>query len=175
MSDYGDPAQEADFRCLRAYSPLHNVRPPPAGTRQYPAFLITTGDHDDRVVPLHSHKLTATLQHVLAGGRPLRASGKPRPPDGPPRTAPRPRACSPCTARMQTCPRPAAAPAGTPDSPQRNPLLTRVEVRAGHGAGKPTSKVIQETADAMAFAAACIGARWAHSAHSTAAPASGPE
>ncbi len=48
------------------------------------------GDHDDRVVPLHSHKLTATLQHVLAGG---------------------------------------------PDAPQRNPLLTRVEVRAGHGAG----------------------------------------
>lgn len=52
--------------------------------------MLRAGDHDDRVVPLHSHKLTATLQHVLAGG---------------------------------------------PDAPQRNPLLTRVEVRAGHGAG----------------------------------------
>ena len=52
--------------------------------------VLRAGDHDDRVVPLHSHKLTATLQHVLAGG---------------------------------------------PDAPQRNPLLTRVEVRAGHGAG----------------------------------------
>ena len=52
--------------------------------------IFHAGDHDDRVVPLHSHKLTATLQHVLAGG---------------------------------------------PNAPQRNPLLTRVEVRAGHGAG----------------------------------------
>ena len=54
------------------------------------SICLHAGDHDDRVVPLHSHKLTATLQHVLAGG---------------------------------------------PDAPQRNPLLTRVEVRAGHGAG----------------------------------------
>ena len=56
--------------------------------------MLRAGDHDDRVVPLHSHKLTATLQHVLAGG---------------------------------------------PDAPQRNPLLTRVEVRAGHGAGADPS------------------------------------
>jgi hypothetical protein len=55
------------------------------------------GDHDDRVVPLHSHKLTATLQHVLVEDA---------------------------------------------ESPQRNPIVTRVEVRAGHGAGKPTEKVI---------------------------------
>ncbi|KAL4854888.1 Prolyl endopeptidase [Chlorella vulgaris] len=117
VSDYGSPDNAKDFECILKYSPLHNVRPPAGGTKQYPAFLITTGSHDDRVVPLHSHKLTATLQHVLAG---------------------------------------------SPDSPQRNPLLTRVEVRAGHGAGKPTSKVIEETADMFAFAAACIGAKWRH-------------
>ena len=78
-------------------------------------MIITTGDHDDRVVPLHSHKLTATLQHVLAGHE---------------------------------------------DSPQRNPLITRIDVRAGHGAGKPTKKVIEEAADSFGFAAKAIGAKW---------------
>ena len=75
----------------------------------------TAGDHDDRVVPLHSLKLLATLQHVLAGA---------------------------------------------PDSHQRNPLLARVEVRAGHGAGKPTDKVIAEATDMFAFAAHAVGASW---------------
>ncbi len=73
------------------------------------------GDHDDRVVPLHSLKLLATLQSVLAGA---------------------------------------------PDSHQRNPLLARVEVRAGHGAGKPTDKVIAEATDMFAFAAHAVGASW---------------
>lgn len=68
------------------------------------------------MVPLHSHKLIAQLQHTLAGSE---------------------------------------------SSAQRNPLLIRVEVRAGHGAGKPTAKVIAETADLLGFAAECIGARWA--------------
>lgn len=95
---------------LLSYSPLHNVAPVPGG--QYPAVLLTTGSHDDRVVPLHSHKLIAELQHVLGGA----------------------------------------------GSAQRNPLLERVEVRAGHGAGKPTAKIIEETADCYAFAAAVIGA-----------------
>lgn len=114
ITDYGNPDKEEDFRYILRYSPVHNVALPADGG-QYPAFLITTGDHDDRVVPLHSHKLTATLQHVLAGA---------------------------------------------PNSPQRNPLLTRIEVRAGHGAGKPTSKVIEEQSDMFAFAAACMGAKW---------------
>jgi prolyl oligopeptidase len=70
-------------------------------------MLLATGDHDDRVVPLHSYKLIAQLQHVLGGG----ASGA----DG--------------------------------SSSQRNPLLIRIEVRAGHGAGKPTQKIIEEAAD----------------------------
>jgi prolyl oligopeptidase len=79
--------------------------------------LLTTGDHDDRVVPLHSHKLTATLQHALAVGP------------------------------------------GAAASRQRNPLLTRVEVRAGHGAGKPTQKVIDEVTDMRPWVAEIAGCR----------------
>lgn len=115
ITDYGDPNKEEEFSYILPYSPLHNVRPPPGG--QYPAMLLATGDHDDRVVPLHSHKLISELQHTLAASDPAA-------------------------------------------SVQRNPLLIRVEVRAGHGAGKPTAKVIQETSDLMAFAAKCMGARW---------------
>lgn len=77
------------------------------------------GSHDDRVVPLHSHKLIATLQHELCGD--------------------------------------------TERSVQRNPLLIRVETRAGHGAGKPTAKIIQEAADSYSFAAKAMGAAWKHS------------
>lgn len=109
ITDYGDPDKEEDFQVLLSYSPLHNVAPVPNG--QYPAMMLTTGH---LVVPLHSHKLIAELQHTLSGN----------------------------------------------SSTQRNPLLERVEVRAGHGAGKPTAKVIEEAADCYAFAAAVIGALW---------------
>ncbi|MGE3345791.1 MAG: prolyl oligopeptidase family serine peptidase, partial [Vicinamibacterales bacterium] len=95
-SDYGDPDNPADREVLLRYSPLHNIRP---GTR-YPATLIVTADHDDRVAPAHSHKFTATLQQAQAG------------------------------------------PA---------PILTRIEVNAGHGAGKPTHMVIAEKRDVWAF------------------------
>jgi prolyl oligopeptidase len=67
VSDYGSPDDPEQFVQALAYSPLHNVRP---GTN-YPATLILTGDHDDRVVPLHSHKFTATLQHAQAGHQPI--------------------------------------------------------------------------------------------------------
>jgi prolyl oligopeptidase len=67
ISDYGDPDDPEQFTVALAYSPLHNIRP---GTR-YPATLVLTGDHDDRVVPLHSHKFTATLQHAQAGNAPI--------------------------------------------------------------------------------------------------------
>ncbi len=67
ISDYGDPDVAEDFATALAYSPLHNVRP---GTA-YPPTLIATGDHDDRVVPLHSHKFTAALQHAQAGDAPI--------------------------------------------------------------------------------------------------------
>lgn len=95
-SDYGSAETQEGFETLVAYSPLHNVRP---GTR-YPPTLVTTADHDDRVVPAHSHKFTATLQAAQAGDA---------------------------------------------------PILTRIETRAGHGAGKPTTKVIEERADVYAF------------------------
>lgn len=67
ISDYGNPDDPEQFRQALAYSPLHNVRP---GTR-YPATLVLTADHDDRVVPLHSHKFTAALQHAQAGDQPI--------------------------------------------------------------------------------------------------------
>ena len=94
--DYGSPQKPDEFKALRAYSPLHNIRK----GGQYPPTFITTSDHDDRVVPGHSFKYTATLQASQAG------------------------------------------PA---------PILIRIETRAGHGAGKPTSKQIDEAADRFAF------------------------
>ncbi|MES1184773.1 MAG: prolyl oligopeptidase family serine peptidase [Myxococcales bacterium] len=65
--DYGSPDDPEDFKALYAYSPLHNLR---EGVK-YPATLITTGDHDDRVVPAHSFKFAAALQHAQAGDAPV--------------------------------------------------------------------------------------------------------
>ena len=101
-SDYGSADNAEDFPYLLAYSPLHNLRP---GT-SYPATLITTGDHDDRVVPAHSFKFAAALQAAQSG------------------------------------------PA---------PALVRIETRAGHGAGKPTAKIIEEAADRWAFLVEVLG------------------
>ncbi len=96
VSDYGSPEDPEQFRVLYAYSPYHNLRPGVC----YPATLITTADHDDRVVPAHSFKYAARLQEV------------------------------------QSCDR---------------PVLIRIQTRAGHGAGKPTSMLIDEYADRWAF------------------------
>lgn len=106
-SEYGTPDEEEDFKTLLKYSPVHNVR---AGVR-FPAMLLMTGDHDDRVVPLHSFKMVAALQHALAG--------------------------SPVQ--------------------EGTPLLVRIETKAGHGAGKPTEKVIDETAEMYAFLLTNLG------------------
>eukprot|EP00200_Dunaliella_tertiolecta_P005806 CAMPEP_0202339224 /NCGR_PEP_ID=MMETSP1126-20121109/1180_1 /ASSEMBLY_ACC=CAM_ASM_000457 /TAXON_ID=3047 /ORGANISM="Dunaliella tertiolecta, Strain CCMP1320" /LENGTH=800 /DNA_ID=CAMNT_0048929749 /DNA_START=75 /DNA_END=2477 /DNA_ORIENTATION=+ len=114
QSDFGSPDKAKEFEYILPYSPLHNVRVPEGGSRQYPAVLLTTGDHDDRVVPLHSYKLIAELQHTLGG----------------------------------------------PESAQRNPLIIRIDVRSGHGAGKPTKKIIEEAADSFGFAAKCMRAKW---------------
>ena len=98
VSDYGSSDDEAQFKALLAYSPLHNIR---AG-RNYPPILVMTADHDDRVVPAHSFKYAAALQAADTG------------------------------------------PA---------PKLIRIETEAGHGAGKPTRKIIEERSDMLAFIA----------------------
>jgi len=95
-SDYGRSDNPDQFKFLYAYSPLHNLK---EGVK-YPATLITTADHDDRVVPAHSFKFAATLQKCQAG---------------------------------------------------KAPVLIRIETRAGHGAGKPTNKQIEEQTDKWAF------------------------
>jgi prolyl oligopeptidase len=66
-SDFGSPGDPDEFRTLLAYSPLHNIRPGVA----YPPTLVTTGDHDDRVVPGHSFKFAAALQAAQAGDAPV--------------------------------------------------------------------------------------------------------
>jgi prolyl oligopeptidase len=102
VDDYGSSDDAAQFQALRAYSPLHNLK---AGTC-YPATLVTTADHDDRVVPAHSFKFAAALQAAQA--------------------------CD-------------------------NPALIRIETKAGHGAGKPTAKIIEEAADRYAFLVKVLG------------------
>jgi prolyl oligopeptidase len=102
VADYGSSDNPEEFKALYAYSPLHNLKP---GTT-YPATLITTADHDDRVVPAHSFKFAAALQEHHRG---------------------------------------------------EAPVLIRIETKAGHGAGKPTTKVIEEAADRWAFLVETLG------------------
>lgn len=94
-SDYGKSDDKEAFDYLIKYSPLHNVK-----KQAYPATMVTTADHDDRVVPAHSFKFISELQDKHNG---------------------------------------------------TNPVLIRIETSAGHGAGKPTDKVIQEAADKLGF------------------------
>ncbi|ABD03464.1 prolyl oligopeptidase family serine peptidase [Synechococcus sp. JA-2-3B'a(2-13)] len=105
ISEYGSPENPEEFKALYAYSPLHNLKP---GTA-YPATLITTADHDDRVVPAHSFKFAAALQVAQGGSQ---------------------------------------------------PILIRIDTKAGHGAGKPTSKLIEEAADRWAFLVQVLGIPW---------------
>lgn len=96
-TDYGttDDSEEM-FVYLKNYSPIHNIKP----NLPYPSVLVTTADHDDRVVPAHSFKYIATLQEAYQG---------------------------------------------------TNPVMIRIETQAGHGAGKPTSKQIDELTDLYSF------------------------
>lgn len=100
VSDYGNPDEKIHFENLYKISPLHNVRK----KQKYPATLIMTADHDNRVSPLHSLKFAATLHHDLRD-----------------------------------------------DSVQENPILLRVYSNAGHGAGKPISKQIDQATDMFMF------------------------
>lgn len=95
-SEYGSADDPKMAPVLRAYSPLHNIK---VGTC-YPPTLVTTADHDDRVVPAHSFKYAATLQEA------------------------------------QGC---------------ANPILIRIETRAGHGAGRPTAKLIGDATGRLVF------------------------
>ncbi|CAH8647402.1 unnamed protein product [Heterobilharzia americana] len=115
MSDFGNPECEEDFRYLIRLSPLHNVKVPSDPNVQYPALLILTADHDDRVVPLHSFKFISTLQEILCRSE---------------------------------------------NSRQTNPILARIESKAGHGQGKPTSKSIDEVVDIYAFLQTAISLTW---------------
>ncbi|XP_031619183.1 prolyl endopeptidase-like [Contarinia nasturtii] len=69
ITDYGDPDEKVHFDNLYKFSPLHNVHVPNSTVNQYPPTIILTGDHDDRVSPLHSLKLTATLQHAVKNNK----------------------------------------------------------------------------------------------------------
>lgn len=104
-SDYGSPDDAKDFAVMYAYSPYHQAKP---GTK-YPATLVTTADHDDRVFPAHSFKYAAAMQHAQAG---------------------------------------------------EAPVLIRIETKAGHGAGKPTSKQIEELTDIYGFLYKNLGMKW---------------
>ncbi|MES2130435.1 MAG: prolyl oligopeptidase family serine peptidase [Pseudomonadota bacterium] len=95
-SDYGSSDNADEFKALVKYSPLHNLKPGSC----YPATMVTTADHDDRVVPAHSFKFAATAQADQAGAA---------------------------------------------------PILIRIDTKAGHGAGKPTTKIIEEVADRWGF------------------------
>lgn len=67
ITDYGSVADSTEFRALYAYSPVHNLK---SGI-EYPSTMVMTSDHDDRVVPAHSFKFAAELQHTYAGERPM--------------------------------------------------------------------------------------------------------
>lgn len=103
-TDYGLSENKDEFECLYKYSPLHNVK-----DVSYPATMITTGDHDDRVVPAHSFKFAATMQEHQKGN---------------------------------------------------NPVVIRIDSSAGHGAGKPTAKQIEEQADIWSFIFQNLGMKY---------------
>ncbi|KAK1261976.1 hypothetical protein QJS04_geneDACA001309 [Acorus gramineus] len=119
-SDFGCSDNEEEFNWLIKYSPLHNVKRPweqiANQTLQYPSTMLLTADHDDRVVPLHTLKLLATMQYVL------------------------------CMSVV--------------NSPQTNPIIGRIDRKAGHGCGRPTQKLIDQAADRYSFMAKMLEISW---------------
>ncbi|KAI7938203.1 hypothetical protein MJO28_015123 [Puccinia striiformis f. sp. tritici] len=106
IADYGDPDSPEAFDYLIKYSPLHNINP----DAQYPAMMLLTADHDDRVVPLHSFKYAAAVQHALPNNK--------------------------------------------------QPCLLRLELKAGHGAGKSTEMKINSIVDQLSFVALSLDLKW---------------
>jgi len=115
VSDFGSPDEKEHFENIYKYSPLHNMKVPENASAQYPAMLLLTADHDDRVVPLHSLKYIAQMHHTF-----------------------------------KDC------------SKQTNPLMIRIETKAGHGAHKPTTKIIDEYSDVFAFLARALKLEMQH-------------
>merc|ERR1712071_531349 len=115
ISHFGSPDEEVHFENIYKYSPLHNMKVPESSVVQYPAMLLLTADHDDRVVPLHSLKYIAQMHHTF-----------------------------------KDC------------SKQTNPLMIRIETKAGHGAHKPTTKIIDEYSDVFAFLARALKLEMIH-------------
>jgi len=111
VSNYGCSDVADEFQNLLGISPLHNIKE--REDCQYPAVLLMTADHDDRVVPSHSLKYMATLQHNLKNS-----------------------------------------------TKQTNPLMIRVDTKSGHGAGKPTSKSIEEYTDLFCFLVKSLGIQY---------------
>ena len=106
VNEYGSSDDKNMLAYLKGYSPLHVAEANVGKGVKYPSVLVTTADHDDRVVPAHSFKYTAAMQEAQAGDA---------------------------------------------------PILIRVDVKAGHGAGKPTTKLIEEAADRWTFLLAALG------------------
>lgn len=103
-SDYGRSDDSTQYKNLLSYSPVHNVKP-----AEYPATMVMTADHDDRVVPAHSFKFGAALQDQNIG---------------------------------------------------KLPIIIRIDRKAGHGSGKPITKVIEEEADKIAFLMFNLKMKW---------------
>jgi prolyl oligopeptidase len=108
-SDYGCADKAEEFPYMIKYSPVHNVKK----GKEFPALLVCTADHDDRVVPLHSFKYISEVQYQLGN-----------------------------------------------EVYQKNPLVIRIESKAGHGHGKPMDKILEEYSDIYAFIAYHLGAPW---------------
>ncbi|CAG9533515.1 unnamed protein product [Cercopithifilaria johnstoni] len=113
IPEFGNPDEASDFEFLYKYSPLHNIEIPNKGY-QWPSTMLTTADHDDRVVPSHSLKYIARLYEAAQS-----ANGF-----------------------------------------QKNPLIIRIDVKAGHRAGKPTSKLIAEIVDVYCFLQKVLDLKW---------------
>lgn len=120
VPEFGSPDVPGDFDFIYKYSPLHNIQKAIEGgqkaKQQWPATLLMSADHDDRVVPCHTLKYIAELHHQIKNG--------------------------------ETC------------NYQKKPIIARIDVKAGHGSGKPTAKLIADVVDFHCFLQRVLGMEW---------------